>query len=1234
MKKIVGNFLLIVAAALSLCGILFCSACGEEQTSTPHQHSFGAWQTEEPATCEQSGTERRYCDGCEEFEERVTDPLDHNFGAWTVEKEAECTVAGKETRVCSRCPKTEERTIDPLNHQYGEWETVEQSTCIRRGLKHRVCSRCKNEETEELPIGEHAFSQEWIVDREATCAEEGHRCHQCTVCGARDQGESIKRLEHEYDKEWKIDKEPLVGVAGEKSHHCLHCSDRIDITVIPAIVAVVGSEGLEYIFDDNLGAYVCAGLGSCTEKDITIASHVGSVPVVAIRFAAFTVRNEITSVKVPDTVTTIGSDAFTHCENLKSVSIAGAVKIERRAFAECSSLTAVTLPETLTSLEEMVFSSCTALERISLPDSLEQIPNHLFESCSALKSVAFGAKVRSIGNSAFYLCEAFEHAQLPETLVSLGEYAFYESGIMSLQIPEGITEIPYRAFTGCKRLHTVVIPDTVKKIGNEAFSNCKITELDLGHGVQSIGKEAFTRCLAEEIVIPDSVTYAGWRAFGWGYGTLEDGTGKGIQKVTIGNSLERIAEGMFENCAMLSSVTFKTGVKVISRNSFRATALLSVVLPEGVTEIGDYAFYGTAIAELSLPDSLRTVGRHAFYGCSFTEIQLGENLQSIDYGAFEGCGNLTSVVLPASLKTLGDWAFSRCGALQTVFIGAALQSIGEEAFNTHMATAATEDVREWGHLTEITVDPKNEHYCSVDGNLYSKDGTVLYRYASGKADETFTVPAGVTELAPGAVNHAYYLKRVVFPESLKEIGDSAFWGCLELTEVSLPAVETIAIGAFSDCKKLNTLSFGEVPVRLGAGLRDCQSLCFTQYENAKYLGNEENPHLILVCGADSGIESCTVHENTRLIADQAFVFCTQLKEIIVPASVQRIGESAFHTTSLERAEIHAKEIGKMAFESLPLTSVILGDEVVSIGDGAFRDNDQLTDLRMSSSLRSIGEVAFAHCWKLERVELPASLEIVKFGAFRNCAALREIAVAAENPVYESIGGHLFEKGGKTFLAYANGAAAERYEVPASVTRIEAYAFMGATLTTIVLPQGLETIGDSAFWTCERLTQINLPDSITKIGSGAFGSCTSLVSLTLPARLTVMEQGLVAMCANLENITLPQSLIRIEERAFAYCNSLVTVALPASLQVIEREAFYECDNLSELIIPSSVTEIGSEVFYNCLNFLSITFEDPNGWTINVADGTIEREAIDVTQNSLARTFTFEYVYREWKKETKA
>ena len=413
--------------------------------------------------------------------------------------------------------------------------------------------------------------------------------------------------------------------------------------------------------------------------------------------------NQIQSVTIPESVTSIGKSAFEHCSNLDSLTIKGvATSIGAYAFASCTSLTSLSLVGSFQTIGDYAFSDC-GMTSLTIDANITSIGEFAFSS-NSLTSLSLTGNVQKIGDYAFAFCTSLTSLLLTGNVQKIGDYAFSScSSLYTATLSKSLTSIGSHAFDSCTSLDSIEIPGKVTEIGDYAFTEAGLTSATIDEGVQSTGKLMFYKCSnLKTVEFPKSLTAIGYGSF-WGCSDLE--------YVTIPDSVVSVEDFAFANCTSLQEITLPHGVETISKQDFAGcTSLSKVTLSDGVKTIGEGAFEGctsTSLTSITLPNSVETIGEEAFQRCTGLEsITIPEKVTTIKSGTFDYCSKLKYITLPAGLTSFQD-DLTGCPA---------------------------------GHLwaTDIKTDENGQPILDKDGNriyIYTPDGAIYYNNDRDHAKE-------------------------------------------------------------------------------------------------------------------------------------------------------------------------------------------------------------------------------------------------------------------------------------------------------------------------------------------------------------------------------------------------------------------------------------------------------------------------------------------------------------------
>ena len=399
-------------------------------------------------------------------------------------------------------------------------------------------------------------------------------------------------------------------------------------------------------------------------------------------------------------VNSIGNSAFDTCTGMTSVSIPSTVTfLDEWAFRDCDGLTSINIPNSVTKINHCVFAFCDGLTSISIPNSVVELGQQVFWTCTNLRTVHLGNQIPEIPLGTFNDCSNLINVYIPNSVTSINGFNHCVS-LPSIDIPESVTSIS--GFNDCKSLKEITIPSKVTTFGDYAF-----------HGCDSLETIYFN---AEWC---DAVNPKGKRHPFYGIPLKNLYFGEAVKKipnylaesfyditeVTLPNSVEEIGEAAFKNCNGLITVTVGNSVNTIGKEAFYScNKIRSIVLPNTVTMIGEAAFNGTTGMEsFTMSENVEYIGKSAFHSCkglsdvvfkkiteigesafsgsSLSSIVLPNTIAILPRYVFSGCNNLTSFVVPNSVTEIDESAFNNCTGLTMLILGHSIDSIGTKAFN-------------------------------------------------------------------------------------------------------------------------------------------------------------------------------------------------------------------------------------------------------------------------------------------------------------------------------------------------------------------------------------------------------------------------------------------------------------------------------------------------------------------------------------------------------------------------
>ena len=417
--------------------------------------------------------------------------------------------------------------------------------------------------------------------------------------------------------------------------------------------------------------------------------------------------------------------------------------------------------------------------------------------------------------------------------------------------------------------------------------------------------------------------------------------------------------------------------------------------------------------------------------------------------------------------------------------------------------------------TKATEDELKEALVDEWGVKYSKDGRKLLE-APYELNGTYSIKEGVRIICDKAFCLCSSLIEIVIPNSVTSIGDSAFLGCISLVEIVIPN---------------SVVCINSNPFIGWNGKLECLSPSFVYEDNILF--NKDKSRIISF--RNLKLTLYVIPNSVTSIGDSAFYDCRSLSNIVISNSVTSIGDSAFEgCKSLGSLVIpnSVTNIGKGAFKwCKSLAEVVIPDSVANIGEFAFCGCSSLAEVVIPNSVANIGKGTFANCSSLAEVVISDGVTSIGNNAFMSCSSLEYISIPKS--VICLNGNPFYLWNGKLECLSPNFIYED--DVLFNKDKSKIISFRNQKLTLYVIPDGVTSIGDSAFYGCRSLSNIVIPNSVTSIGDSAFKGCKSLGSLVIPNSVTNIGKGAFKWCKSLVEIVIPNSVTSIGDSAFRHDN---------------------------------------------------------------------------------------------------
>ncbi len=608
----------------------------------------------------------------------------------------------------------------------------------------------------------------------------------------------------------------------------------------------------------------------------------------------------------------------------------------------------VVMPRSIRSAGASVFADCKNLQEVEFPGGLREVFGSAFEGCEHLLAIDL-SDVEHIEASAFEGCRFLQNTGSTAKLKKLGSSAFESCGMLGGTLSlAGVDSIPERAFAGCPMLEEVQLSDGLKYIGPDAFNGCsQLSSVNLPAGLKSISATAFVGTpWLKTLPVDNGIRYFGTLALAYDRDSgVADAKGAklGFREGTT-DIADRFAATIQYYYSGSSTGYFYCGENVED-----------ISLPASLRRIGDYAFGSdvsgkrTAVQNVVLPDGLVEIGIGAFSYTPILKVTVPEELKLLGNDAFKGCSSLSQVVFNA-IDVQGASQFANCSTLSKVTVGPKVKRLPDEIFSA---------------CPELMV-------LKFDDRTTAEPLVIGERAFVGTGLLSVKIPAATTVIGKEAFIYCGSLEVLTFEQRSDDatlfIGDNSFAGT-SIASVMLPKGKTeIGSGAFYE-DKLETVGFQGVVTKLHGNIDKDGNVGSAVFGSNLTQTNLVFPDGLTYVGhgALNGLANVTSIDlggSVKSIGQYAFANCPALKEVKLGEQIDSIAGHMFSGSGLER--------------------IVIPASVEKIGNSAFYRCQSLSEVVFPSGLISVGDYAFGECSKLSSVELPEGVESIGNCTFQGC----------------------------------------------------------------------------------------------------------------------------------------------------------------------------------------------------------------------------------------------------------
>ena len=1255
------------------------NGCGSSSTiiaeNTKLPHNYITWTIIKNATCLESGYEESYCNNCGNYATSEIKALGHDFINHEGIRPTCQQIGYNDYETCSRCDYTTYEEIEKVDHSYSNYQYNDDATCTKNGTETGKCIyNCNTTFTREVADSKlpHPYN-EWIITIEATCTSDGNKERYCNVCNDKNE-EVIKALGHDLINH--DDKAPTCTEKGYKNYiSCSRC-DYNKITYLNAL----GHNYQNYISNNDA---TCTSDGTktsyCENKCGTTDTLIDENSMLPHTYSSWNILEEATCL-------TVGSKE-SNCDVCGTYS-RNKIEALGHNLINHDGKEPTCLEEGYASYETCTRCSHNTYKKLSKV-------NHSFIDYISDNNATCIKNCTKTGYCK-YGCNTTDTVEIPNSTISHNytkwttikdatcEEAGIKNGICSMCNDIKEEEINPLG-------HTIIEHDgknpTCQEKGYNSYETCKICSYTTYEELDTVDHK-FTNYISDNnATCLQNCTETAYCDYNCGAVNTRDINGSMLSHDYYDYIIDveptcLEAGSMHRYCKNCNNydhqIISELGHDIINHEDKLPTCTESGYKNYITCSRCNY-FEKTDLNELGhkISNYYYHNETHHFYYC--------EN---------DGCHEKFDIEehqleIKTKIEQVSEGyiitIYYYCEACDYILeLGSTLQHVHSE----HSIIEGKEATCKESGLSYGVM-------CSICNEILLEQEELPplgHLYSNGICER-----CGAFEYSQGLSYSLSYDSSYYIVTGLGTCSDSY---------VTIPSiynnkpVKAIAAYAFQNQHQINKIIIpSSISVIEGYAFFNCVNLEFNEYDNAYYLGNDENPYLVLIAEKNKNITSCIINENTKIIYTEAFLNCPLLEEIIIPEGVTYIGDYIFiECYKLKKIAIpnsvtylgtqfardtlsnntqfneydNAYYLGNdenpylilMKAKSKDINSCEIHQDTKFINSFAFKDCSNITSITIPNNVISIDYFSFLRCTNLTSVAMSNSVTTIREYAFSSCTNLKNISISNNlkelgERVFMDIDNLAFNEYDNAYylgndenpyliLVKAKSTNIDSCNINNNTKFIHSEAFKECdSLSSILLPEGLLSIGNYAFLSCSNLSSINLPKTLIKIDNNAFMGCSSLTSIEIPEKIYAINDSTFASCSSLENLILSNNLARIDSDAFSGCSKLTNIIIPntvtnissnsfnncdnlafneydnayylgnnenpylilikakstdiTSCQInnqtkfIHSEAFNNCENIADLIIPNNILKIGSYAFDNCNSLATIYYENTsNVW----------------------------------------